>query len=142
LNGIKFALFITSICSKSLGNYTRKENEEETFSRIGNRVIFLCMQGIADAALTTIGTATYGGSDYKLIWDDDNNGNSVIWLDYTNFPHTGGWWGTQIDWAAGLGSVLTNISTPGYTVNFYEADWRLPEVFDETWGHNPSSELA
>ena len=44
----------------------------------------LCMAGMAHATFTTIGTATYDGSDYNLIRDDDNNDNSVVWLDYTN----------------------------------------------------------
>jgi hypothetical protein len=38
----------------------------------------------SNATLTTTGTATHNGSNYNLIWDDDNNGNSVVWLDYTN----------------------------------------------------------
>ena len=32
----------------------------------------------AQGTQITIGTATYIGSDYNLIWDDDNNGNSVV----------------------------------------------------------------
>ena len=47
-------------------------------------LIMLCMAGMAHAIFTTIGTATYGGSDYNLIWNDDNNGNLVVWLNYTN----------------------------------------------------------
>lgn len=35
------------------------------------------------ATLTTIGTAQLGDSPgaYKIIWDDDNNGQSLVWLD-------------------------------------------------------------
>ncbi len=52
----------------------------------------------AQGVQITIGTATYSGSDYNLIWDDDNNGNSVVWLDYTN---SGVNWGSQNTWASG-----------------------------------------
>ena len=38
-------------------------------------LFMLGMAVMAHASLTTIGTATYKGSDYNLIWDDDNNGN-------------------------------------------------------------------
>ena len=83
----------------------------------------LMMCGMAHAALTTIGTATYNGQDYKLIWDDDNNGNSVVWLDYTNVPEN---WADQKTWAAGLDTALTNIDLyDGYTVA-WEGSWRLP----------------
>ena len=67
-------------------------------------LFLLCVAGMANAALTTIGTATYGGSDYNLIWDDDNNGNSVVWLDYTNARTN---WSAQNAWAGELDSSLT-----------------------------------
>ncbi len=49
-------------------------------------LFFLSMTGLVNAALTTIGTAQFNGvgDEYNLIWDNDNNGNSVIWLDYIN----------------------------------------------------------
>lgn len=65
-----------------------------------NKLIFLSslffllyIAGTASATLVTIGTAGYDSDgsgtiesdeNYNLIWDDDNNGNSVVWLDYTN----------------------------------------------------------
>ena len=99
-------------------------------------LFFLSMTGMANAALTTIGTATYGGSDYNLIWDNNNNGNSVVWLDYTNYPHAPAWWWTQIDWAAGLDSSLTYDIDAAYTVSWSEADWRLPSAgADPEWGY-------
>ena len=92
-------------------------------------LFFLCITGLANADLTTIGTATYddgsGVANYNLIWDDDNNGNSVIWLDYTNDSTN---WTDQNAWAAGLDSALT-ISTPGYTVS-WDGAWRLPSTVD------------
>jgi len=93
---------------------------------INTCVILLGMTGMANATLTTIGTATYGGSDYKLIWDDDNNGNSVVWLDYTNAATN---WSAQNNWAAGLDSSLTYNIDSAYTVN-WESDWRLGSTVD------------
>lgn len=81
--------------------------------------------GTGNAALTTIGTATYNGSEYNLIWDDDNNGNSVVWLDYTNRHLL---WAYQNDWAAALGSSLSYNIDPGYTVTWGNAAWRLPRI--------------
>lgn len=77
--------------------------------------VFLCaislvfgMVRVSDATLTTIGTASYddgsGSANYNLIWDDNNNGNSVVWLDYTNAL---GYWSDQNAWTAGLDSALT-----------------------------------
>ena len=81
---------------------------------------------MAHASLTVIGTATYNDADYKLIWDDNNNGNSVVWLDYSNAKTD---WGSQRVWAAGLSDELT-INLNGYTVSWGEDDWRLPTTKD------------
>ncbi|MFA5904067.1 MAG: hypothetical protein WC836_09005, partial [Desulfobacula sp.] len=80
------------------------------------------------AALTTIGTAQFNGTgaEYNLIWDDNNNGNSVVWLDYT---HGKAVWTDQKAWAAGLNGALT-YNTPGYTVDFGVNSWRLPSTVD------------
>jgi len=89
-------------------------------------IAFLLMGlGMANASLVTIGTATYFGSDFNLIWDDDNNGNSVIWLDYT---HAAAFWDDQNAWAAGLAGQLTNINTPGWTISWDDSAWRLPSA--------------
>lgn len=78
----------------------------------------------ANATLTTIGTATYNGSEYKLIWDDDNNGNSVVWLDYTN----SGYWSDQNSWVTTLDSFLTMNLQQGYSVDWGTNPWRLAAV--------------
>ncbi|MGD9160864.1 MAG: PEP-CTERM sorting domain-containing protein [Desulfobacteraceae bacterium] len=85
-----------------------------------------CFTGTVHAALTTIGTATYNGSDYNLIWDEDNNGNSVVWLDYTNDADT---WDNQKAWAASLDTALTLNLYDGYTVD-WDGSWRLPATVD------------
>lgn len=90
-------------------------------------LVLFGMAGMADAALTTIGTATYNGADYKLIWDDDNNGNSVIWLDYSNTPAA---WSAQVAWTAGLDAALTYHIDAAYKVAWDDADWRLPSTVD------------
>ena len=89
------------------------------------------MAGIAQATLVTIGTAQFGGTgtEYNLIWDDDNNGNSVVWLDYSNARDS---WQNQKDWAAGLdGNLLYNIDA-AYNVT-WDSDWRLGNTVDGTW---------
>ena len=105
-------------------------------------LFFLCMTGMAHAALTTIGTATYdrNGGDpsdalkLNLIWDDDNNGNSVIWLDYTN-EGTNGW---QNVWAARLDSSLSYDINSVYAVVWDDAAWRMPSTVDGPyeWGYD------
>ncbi len=81
------------------------------------------MTGLAQAALTTIGTATYNGSDYNLIWDDNSNGNSVVWLDYTKSADLRS---NQMSWAANLDGELTYNIDPAYTVDWGTNSWRLP----------------
>ena len=88
-------------------------------------LFFLCITGLANADLTTIGTVTYSGSDYNLIWDDNNNGNSVIWLDYFNSPTN---WAAQNAWAAELDSSLIYNIDSAYTVTWNDAAWRLPSA--------------
>jgi len=80
----------------------------------------------AGATLTVIGTATYDGTDYNLVWDDDNGGGTeVVYLDYdysvgrfVNHPDA-------ISWAGGLGAALTINLLPGHSVT-WSGDWRLP----------------
>ena len=93
-------------------------------------LFILTIAGSANATLTTIGTATYGGSNYNLIWDDDNNGNSVIWLDYTNSAAS---WSDQKAWAAGLDAQLTYNIDPAYNVIWDDPAWRLPSTVDGTY---------
>jgi len=88
--------------------------------------------GTANATLTKIGTAAYQGADYNLIWDDNNNGNSVVWLDYSH----SGRWATQTSWAIGLDSSLSYNIDAGYNITWSNAAWRLPSV-----GVNPQNGL-
>ncbi|MHC4625152.1 MAG: PASTA domain-containing protein [Planctomycetota bacterium] len=82
----------------------------------------------ASAELTIIGTATYDGTDYNLIWDDDNGGGQdVVWLDY---DHSADNWinhPSAIAWANTLGAALTINLNPGYLVT-WSGSWRLPAV--------------
>jgi len=104
--------------------------------------VFLCglffllaAMGSANAALTTIGTAQFNGAGpgFNLIWDNDNNGNSVVWLDYSNARSN---WSTQKSWASGLGSALIINLKDGYTVDWGTNSWRLPTTVDGSfsWG--------
>ncbi len=93
-------------------------------------MVLLMMTGVAQATLTTIGTATYndgtGAKDYNLIWDDDNNGNSVVWLDYTNARAS---WQAQRSWALSLGTALSVTLNAGVSVT-WDSSWRLPNTVD------------
>jgi len=95
-------------------------------------LFLLTMTGLAQAALTTIGTATYNGSNYNLIYDADGPLGPVTWLDYSHSPQP---WNDQIIWAATLGDKLTVTLNPGYTTSIsWLVDWRLPSA-----GANPQS---
>ena len=80
----------------------------------------------ASATLTVIGTATHDGTDYDLVWDDDNGGGTqVVWLDYDYsadkwLNHPG-----AISWAQGLDAALTINLKPLHSVT-WSGDWRLP----------------
>lgn len=95
----------------------------------------LAAVGSANATLITIGTAQFGGTGtaYNLIWDDDNNGNSLVWLDYT---HGAANWSAQMAWAAELDATLTYDIDPGFTVDFGANSWRLPSTVDGPYEHS------
>jgi hypothetical protein len=89
----------------------------------------LAFSGIGNATLYNIGTATYMGSDYNLIYEDDSIYGGLVWLDYTNpndLPH--GTAANQLNWASTLGDNLTNVTlNPGYTTTInWSTGWRLP----------------
>ncbi len=86
-------------------------------------IIVFGIAGNIRANLTTIGTATYNGEEYKLIWDDDNNGNSIVWFDYT-FSFSGT---SYINtWADGLDDALTYSLYQGFSVSWDDVNWRGP----------------
>ncbi len=91
--------------------------------------------GRSDAALINIGTATYGGNNYKLIYDDNPSG-SVVWLDYSNTALA---WSAQKSWANSLNNVgtLTYHLTYGYAVDWSDS-WQLPTTVDESASGNLS----
>ena len=92
---------------------------------------------MAVADLSVIGTATYEGRDYYLIYEDDQG---LIWLDYTN--RNGRNWDALMVWAEGLNDpgVLTYKLDPSIEVS-WEDDWRLPETMDgaRRFGYDGSS---
>ena len=103
--------------------------------------VFLCAMvllfgvvGTAYSGLQTIGTATYGGSDYNLIYEDDSIDGGLVWLDYTKISDT---WQNQDNWASGLGSNLTVNLDPNYTTTIdWSTGWRLPLTQEEASGYN------
>lgn len=92
-------------------------------------VFWIITIGSAQAALLTIGKATYNGADYNLIWDDDNNGQSIVWLDYSNSSEDV--WPQHVSWAAGLNSAMTVNLYTGYSVDWIDNSWRLPSAVDD-----------
>ena len=94
----------------------------------------------ASAELTIIGTATYDGTDYNLVWDDDNGGGQeVVYLDY---DYSDGRWVNHpdaISWVSGLGASLTINLLPDYDVT-WAGDWRLPAVSGTTELRNLDTE--
>ena len=81
--------------------------------------------GSAGAELTVIGTATYNGSDYNLIYEEDQG---LVWLDYTS---PGNRWPQQVQWAAGLnkpGALSLNLKSD-VSIS-WEGEWRLPATAD------------
>lgn len=84
----------------------------------------------AHAALVTIGTATYNNTDYNLIWEENNNGQSIVWLDYSTDQNT---WDNQMNWAATLSEELTYNISSNYSIEWDSDDWRLPTTVDGAW---------
>ena len=98
--------------------------------------------GVVNATLITIGTATYEGAEYNLIWDNDNNGKSVIWLDYTHLEM--GDWNSQTTWVSGLDATLTYTIDSDYNIVWNDDAWRLPSagVNAQIGYHQSTSELG
>jgi hypothetical protein len=80
------------------------------------------------AALRVIGTADYQGSSCQLVWEEDNNGKSLVWLDYTHEQDN---FSPITSWASSLDSRLTIHLTPPYHVTWIDPTWRLPDTSDD-----------
>ena len=94
-------------------------------------LFLLTITGLANAALTTIGTATYDGMDCNLIYDADSPFGPITWLDYSNSWQE---WSDQVSWAADLGALLTVTLNSGYTTSVdWTTGWRLPNTVDGPW---------
>lgn len=95
--------------------------------------------GLANASLITIGTASYEGQEYNLIYEDVQG---LVWLDYPTYHCD---WYTQMNWVAGLNNpgVLTYNINPGIYLSWGDgSSWRLP-ITDEsivTLGGGPGYE--
>lgn len=78
----------------------------------------------ANATLVTIGTATYAGSDYQLIYEVEDQ---ITWLDY-RFTGNAATNPGSLSWAAGLSAELTINLYAGYSASWGGTEWRLPEA--------------
>ena len=87
--------------------------------------LFMCLTtGMVQADLTTIGTATYSGNEYNLIYEDDNIDGGLVWLDYTRSLAI---WDTHVHWSQSLGGSLTVNLNAGVSTDIdWSTGWRLP----------------
>ena len=94
----------------------------------------LAVSGVANAALTVIGTATDSAGSYNMVWENDTDGTSLVWLDMDTLNT----WQGAMDWADDLTSTMTFEVDPAYSVTWTDGQWRLPECEDRTdefgWG--------
>jgi len=94
-------------------------------------VLILCIPYLAGATLTKIGTATWNGQDYNLIYESENIHGGLVWFDYRFDQYHWNWYSTYIPT---IGQNLTVSLDPGYTTDIdWTIDWRLPSA-----GVNPS----
>lgn len=89
----------------------------------------VAVTGSAEATLTTIGQASYNGSSYNLIYDNDSPFGSVVYFDYS---HASDLWANQVAWARSLNStgILNYALNPGVSIT-WGGDWRLPNALDD-----------
>lgn len=87
--------------------------------------LMMALAGPVGATLLDIGTASYGGNSYNLIYENTPSG-SIVWLDYSNISTT---WSAQMAWASSLNNtgIITYNFLPSYNIN-WSSDWRLPTV--------------
>jgi hypothetical protein len=107
----------------------------KTMAKKNGWVFLLVLLGViafsgAANGLTVIGTASYGGSEYKLIYDADSPFGPITWLDYSREPNN---WLNQMNWVSGLNSAgLIYNFNPGLSVS-WGGDWRLPVTLDGSY---------
>jgi predicted secreted protein len=85
-------------------------------------VLSIGFSTMANADIMTIGTASYNGQSYSLIYDTDQH---LIWF---NCVIQGDWY-NAMNWASGLNTdhVLSYDFNKGVHVH-WEGDWRLPSA--------------
>lgn len=96
---------------------------------------FLIVSGshTANASLTVVGSANYGGETYNLIYDDTAPNGPIVWLDYSA-GRAG--WNNQNAWAQNIGSSLSVTLSSGFTTTIdWTTGWRLPDTVDGTKGY-------
>jgi len=90
-------------------------------------ISFLMFETSSQAELTQIGSISHKADEYNLIWQHDNDGTSLIWLDY----FYKGDYSQSISWIEGVntsGKWVVNLFD-GYTVD-WDGSWRLPSLLN------------
>ena len=100
----------------------------------GNGIGDACQGTLSEltGGVTIIGTATYEGSEYNLIYDSDNgDGVAVVYLDY---DYSGDKWVNHpdaISWAGEVGQHLTvNLLPTIKSDTNWSIGWRLPMAYE------------
>ena len=95
-------------------------------------VMTLCTVGVSFSTLTTVGTATYNGTRYNLIYENDSINGGLVWLDYHHDSVSGTTWQDHVNWASDLGGMISVSMYEGYTTSIdWSTGWRLP-ILDES----------
>lgn len=102
--------------------------KKRLLSFLATGLFLLGVAGMAQADLTTIGTATYGGSNYNLIWSTDF-GQSIVYLDYSNLDR----WAEQLLWAHELDANLSYNIDIAYNVSWHDVSWLIPDETRSRW---------
>ncbi|HBO44016.1 MAG TPA: hypothetical protein DD670_08800 [Planctomycetaceae bacterium] len=102
-------------------------------------LVLVALLGLSTAAAASpvvIGSATYSGNDYNLIYED---ARGLVWLDYA---HAGSWQ-NQLTWASTLGGSLTVNLDPLYETEInWSTGWRLPNSTRDTGYNITASEMG
>ncbi len=115
---------------------------KKTLTALASGLVLMGMTGMVHASLVTIGTGMFtypsgapvDGVAHNLIWDNDNNGKSVVWLDHSFLPTT------RAQMMVNIAGAHMDITLNGYTVDWVDDTWRMPSINGtEAWGYDANT---